>query len=147
MLISAAAKPCGECPQKAGCTSERYKYRPFTSTNRPDNVQGVSEHARVRSGTTAKKESGSLVCGTQESDRAATLALTAHEVRSRVVLPGRGPEHQATRALPQPTNRTANCHHLRKRKTTYNTTQARTKSVQSESFSASTGVSNQSPAR
>src|ERR1700733_14894108 len=41
-----------------------------------------SEHARVRQGTVAKEESGSVVCGTQKSDRVATLALMAHEVHS-----------------------------------------------------------------
>ena len=68
---------------------------------------GVGEHARVRPSTAEKKEGGGLVRGTQESDRAAALAPAPTEVRAGAVLPGSGgPEHQATRALPQPTDNT-----------------------------------------
>ena len=68
--------------------------------------------ARVRERTAAKKEGGSLVRGTQESDRAAPLALTTHEVRSGAVLLGSsGAEHQATGALPQPTDNTGSASH------------------------------------
>ena len=73
----------------------------------PATRTGVGEHARVRQGTAAKKEGGSLVRGTQESDRAASLAPAETEVCAGAVLPGGGcPEHQATGALPQPTDNT-----------------------------------------
>ena len=63
----------------------------------------TSEHGRVRAGTTAEKKSGSIVCGTEASDRAAPLTLATHEVRPKAVLPGSGcAEHQATGAVPRP---------------------------------------------
>jgi hypothetical protein len=96
-----SAKRCGECPQKAECTSGRYKYLAIhihePARQRARELVNTPAFAQAQR---KKKESGSLVCGTQESDRAATLALTANEVRSRAVLPGSsGPEYQATRAL------------------------------------------------
>jgi hypothetical protein len=74
----------------------------------------AGEHARVRHCTAAKKEGGSLIRGTQESDWAAALAPAEIEVRAGAVLPGSGgPEHQATRAVPQPTDNTCSAsHHL-----------------------------------
>ena len=67
----------------------------------------VGEHSRVRQCTAPKKEGGSLIRGTEESDRAAALAPAEIEVRAGAVLPGSGgPEHQATSAVPQPTNNT-----------------------------------------
>jgi hypothetical protein len=66
---------------------------------------GVGQHGRVRQSTAAEKKSGSLVRGTEESDRIAALASAQTEVRARTVLPGSGSsEHQATGALPQPTD-------------------------------------------
>src|SRR6185503_1196268 len=57
---------------------------------------------RVRQSTAAKKEGGSLVRRTEESDRIAALASAEIQVRTRAVLPGSsGAEHQATGALPQ----------------------------------------------
>src|ERR1017187_9231326 len=45
------------------------------------------------------------LCGTQESDRAASPAPTPDEVRAGAVLPrSGGSEHQATSTVPQPTN-------------------------------------------
>src|SRR5579862_4670025 len=68
---------------------------------------GVGQHARVRQSTAAKKEGGSLVRGTEESDRIAALASAQTEVRAGAVLPGSGgPEHQTTGAVPQPTDNT-----------------------------------------
>jgi hypothetical protein len=68
---------------------------------------GVGEHARVCPGTAAKKEGGSLVRGTQESDRTAPPAVTPDEVRAGAVFPGSGcAEHQATGAVPQLTDNT-----------------------------------------
>jgi hypothetical protein len=45
----------------------------------------VGEHARVRQCTAAKKEGGSLIRGTEESDRAAALAPAEIEVRAEAV--------------------------------------------------------------
>jgi hypothetical protein len=74
----------------------------------------VGQHARVRQGTTTKKESGSAVRGTKESDRIAPLALAKIEVCAGAVLLGSGgPEYQATSAVPQPTDNTGSAsHHL-----------------------------------
>jgi transposase len=80
----------------------------------PATRTGAGEHARVREGTAAKKEGGGLVRGTQESDRAASLASAEIEVRAGAVLLGGGcAEHQAARAIPQPTHHTdSSSHHL-----------------------------------
>ncbi len=79
---------------------------PFTSMNRPGNALATwcNTPSRRHSG---KKEGGSPVRGTEESDRTASLASAEIKVCSGAVLPGSGgPEHQATRALPQPTDNT-----------------------------------------
>src|ERR1035441_2199141 len=82
---------------------------PYTTLFR----SGVGANARVREGTTTKKEGGSAVRGTQEPDRAAPPAAATHEVRSGAVLAcGNGSEHQATGALPQPASSTAVCQQL-----------------------------------
>ncbi|MBZ5598245.1 MAG: transposase [Acidobacteriia bacterium] len=74
-----------------------------SSTTRPR----TGRHARLCPCATGTKESGGPVCGTQESDRAASLAPAQIEVRAGAVLPGsRGPEHQAASAVPQPTDNT-----------------------------------------
>src|ERR1700686_5235715 len=79
----------------------------------PATRKGVGEHARIRPCPAAKKEGGSLVRGTEESDRAASLALAQAEVRARAILPGSsGPEHQATGALPQPIDTGSASHRL-----------------------------------
>jgi hypothetical protein len=96
-----SAKRCGACPQKAQCTSGRYKYLAIH----------IHESARQRARELANtpeffqaQESRGSVCGTQESDRIAPLALTTYEVRSGAVLPGSScAEHQAIGALPQST--------------------------------------------
>ena len=54
---------------------------PSARTSAPTCTE-LAKHARVREGTTAEKESGSIVRGTQESDRAAPLALAETEVRA-----------------------------------------------------------------
>ncbi len=79
---------------------------------RPATRAGLGEHARVCAGTTAEEKSGSLVRGTEESDRTASPAVTPDEVRAGAVLPGgSGPEHQATGAVPQPTDNTDSASH------------------------------------
>src|ERR1700690_1253073 len=79
---------------------------------RPTTCAGVGQHTGVRPSTAAKKEGGSLVRGTQESDRIAALASAKTEVRARAVLPGSGgPEHQAPRAVPLPTDNTGSAGH------------------------------------
>src|ERR1700723_876394 len=66
----------------------------------------VGEDTRVCPCPAAKKESGSVVRGTQESDRAAASPPAPDKVCSPAVLPGSGgPEHQATRAVSQPTDK------------------------------------------
>src|SRR4051812_16578944 len=73
----------------------------------PTTCAGVGQHAGVRQSTEAKKEGGSLVRGTEESDRIAALASAQTEVRAGAVLPGSGgPEHQTTGAVPQQTDNT-----------------------------------------
>ncbi len=80
----------------------------------PTACTGTGQHAGVRQCTAAKKEGGSLVRRTEESDRTASPAPEEIEVCSRAVLPGSGgPEHQTTGAVPQPTdNPCSACHHL-----------------------------------
>src|ERR1700690_3065898 len=80
----------------------------------PATRSGVSKHARVRQSPAAQKEGRSVVRGTQESDRPASLAPAETEVRARAVLPGSGgPEHQTACALPQPTDNPGSArHHL-----------------------------------
>src|SRR5207245_8462800 len=74
---------------------------------RPATRTGVGEDARVCLGTAGKKEGGSPVRGTQESDRIAPLAPAPTEVRAGAILPrSSGAEHQAANAVPQPTDNT-----------------------------------------
>ena len=109
-----SGKRCGACSQKAQCTSGRYKYLAIhMDETGPATRSRVGQHTRVRQGTAGKKEGGSPVRGTQESDRIASLAPAQTEVRAGAVLPGsRGPEHQAASAVPQPTDNTyyGSCH-------------------------------------
>ena len=92
-------------------------YHPPERTS-PTTCAGVGQHARVRQSTAAKKEGGSLVRGTEESDRIAALASAETQVRARAVLPGSGSsEHQATGALPQSADNTGSAgHHLVERR-------------------------------
>src|SRR6266704_4028274 len=79
---------------------------------RPTTCAGLGQHARVRQSTAAKKEGGSLVRGTEESDRIAALASAETQVRARAVLPGSGSsEHQATGAFPQSAGNTVYASH------------------------------------
>ncbi len=74
---------------------------------RPATRTRVGEHARVCEGTAGKKEGGSLVRGTQESNRIASPPSAEITVCAGAVLPGGGcPEPQATSPLPQPTDDT-----------------------------------------
>jgi hypothetical protein len=115
-------KRCGACSQRGQCTSAAFR----SSCHPPVRIgsatgTGVGEHTRVREGTAAKKEGGSFVRGTQESDWATPLAPAEIEVRAGAVLPGRGgPEHQATSAVPQPTDNThsRSCHLVEVRRKT-----------------------------
>jgi hypothetical protein len=57
-----------------------------------------------REGTTAEKESGSIVRGTKKSNRAASFASAEIEVRAgAVLLSGCCAEYQTISPLPQPT--------------------------------------------
>src|SRR6201987_3633320 len=74
---------------------------------RPATCPRVGQHARVHPRTATKKKSRSPVCGTEESDRTASLAPAQTEVRAGAVLPGSScTEHQETGAVPQPTDDT-----------------------------------------
>ena len=88
-------------------------YHPPERTS-PTTCAGVGQHARVRQSTAAKKEGGSLVRGTEESDRIAALASAQTPVRARAVLPrSSSSEHQATGALPQSADNTGSAgYHL-----------------------------------
>jgi hypothetical protein len=94
--------------------------RPYHPPERtgPTTCAGVGQHARVRQSTAAKKEGGSLIRGTEKSDRLAALASAETQVRARAVLPGSGSsEHQATGALPQSADNTGSAgHHLVERR-------------------------------
>src|SRR6266852_1535968 len=66
----------------------------------------LGKHAWLRERTTAKKEGGSTVRGTQESDRTSSPTPAEIKVCSRAVLTGSGcAKHQAIGPLPQPRNR------------------------------------------
>ena len=105
--ISAAPNGVGHVRKKRNAPVGDISISPFTWMSRPGNVheswrtrQSLRRHA-------GKKEGGSLVRGTQESDRVASLASAETEVRAGAVLPGgRCPEPQATSPLPQPTDNT-----------------------------------------
>jgi hypothetical protein len=87
-------------------------YHPPARTS-PATRKGVGEDARVRPCSAPKKEGGSLVRGTQESDRTASLAPAQTEIRAGAVLPGSGgTEYQTIGALPQPTDSTPGSRHL-----------------------------------
>src|ERR1022692_3638345 len=61
----------------------------------------VSQHASVREGTARKKEGGSAVRRTQESDRTASSAPAGIKVCSRAILHGRGcAKHQTIGPVP-----------------------------------------------
>jgi len=92
-------------------------YHPPERT-RPTTCAGVGQHARVRQSTAAKKEGGSLVRGTEESDRIAALASAETQVRARAVLSSSGSsEHQAAGALPQSADNTGTAgYHLVERR-------------------------------
>ena len=60
----------------------------------------VSEDARVYRRTTTKKEGGSIIRRTEESDRTQALTPAPHEVRARAVLPCRHcPEPETSRPI------------------------------------------------
>src|SRR5947208_9088804 len=70
---------------------------------RPATRERLGKHAWLRERTAAKKEGGSAVRRTQESDRTSSPTPAEIKVRSRAILPGSGrPEHQTTVPLPQP---------------------------------------------
>ena len=92
-------------------------YHPPERTS-PTTCAGVGQHTRVRQSTAAKKEGGSLVRGTEESDRIAALASAETQVRARAVLPRSGcSEHQAISTVPQSADNIGSTHcHLVERR-------------------------------
>jgi hypothetical protein len=96
-------KRCGGCALKTQCTSGAFRFLAIhmdeAARQRARELAHTPEFAQAQR---REKESGSVVRGTQASDRAAPPPPTEIEVRARTVLPGsRSPEHQATHALPQ----------------------------------------------
>ncbi len=72
----------------------------------PDNVPASWPTHQSLPTHSGKEKSSSPVCGTQESDWSASLAPAEIEVREGAVLLGSGcAEHQATGAVPQPTDK------------------------------------------
>ena len=105
--------PSRGIPRQLSLIAYLNRAHPCARTSAPT-CTGVGEHARVRPCTAAKKEGGSFVRGTEESDRAAPLAPAEVEIREGAVLRGSGgPEHQAASAVPQPTDTAGSAsHHL-----------------------------------
>src|SRR6201988_2347355 len=98
-------KKCGPCSLRPQCTSAAFRGL-IIHQNEPAR-QRARELANTPEFTKAQrqKEGGSLVRGTEESDRIAAFASAENQVRARAVLPGSGSsEPQATGALPQPTD-------------------------------------------
>src|SRR5438067_1371036 len=110
-------KRCAACALKAQCTSGAFRYLAIHMDEPARQRARQLAMTRVRQCPEAKKEGGSLVRGTEESDRIAALAPAETEVRARAVLPGcGGPEYQAADALPQPTeNLGPTSHHLERK--------------------------------
>ena len=82
---------------------------PYLHQNEParQRAREFGEHARVCQSTAGKKEGGSPVRGTQESDRIASSPSAEITVCAGAVLSGgRGPEHQATGEVPQSADNT-----------------------------------------
>src|SRR4029077_6351688 len=106
-----AAEPA---PKKHNTRWDATSIWPFTSTSWHDNAHGSWPIPQSFPGTTTAQESRGAVCGTEESNRIAPLALTTHEVRSGVVLPGSGcAEYQAPGAVPhREDNPCSGSHHL-----------------------------------
>ena len=108
-------KKCGPCALRPQCTSADFRgliiHQNEPARQRARELVNTPEFAKS---TAPKKEGGSLVRGTEESDRIAALASAETQIRARAVLPGRGsPEHQTTSAIPQSGNNTRSAgHHL-----------------------------------
>src|SRR5947208_8082666 len=74
---------------------------------RPATRERLGKHAWLRERTAAKKEGGSAVRGTQESDRTSSPTPAEIKICSRAVLHGSSyTKHQAISPLPPPRNRT-----------------------------------------
>ncbi len=74
--------------KKRNAPAARCAILPSTWTNPPGNAPASWRTRQSLQGTAAKKEGGSVVRGTEESDRTASLAPARTEVRARAVLPG-----------------------------------------------------------
>ena len=84
-----------------------------TRTNQPDNVRGSWSTHQNSPRHNGRERKWKPCSRTEEPDRIAALASAETQVRARAVLPGSGSsEHQATGALPQPTQNTycTTCH-------------------------------------
>jgi hypothetical protein len=104
-------KRCGACALKAQCTSGAFRFLaiPMDEPAR----QRARELANTPEFAQAQRERKKVEARTQESDRIASPAFAQIEVCAGAVLPGGSrPEHQATRAVPQPTNHTCSGGHF-----------------------------------
>ena len=85
---------------------------PSTCMSRPDSAHANWPTRPSSPGKTPAKENRGLVCGTQESDRIASLTSAEIEVRAGAVLPSSGgSEYQTTCAVPEPTNKPCSARH------------------------------------
>src|ERR1700724_1050972 len=99
-------KRCGACALKDQCSSGVFRFLAIhmdePARQRARELANTPEFAQAQR---QRKEGGSLVRGTEEPDRPASLAPAETEVRAGAVLPGSGgPEYQAACAVPQPTD-------------------------------------------
>ena len=101
-------KRCGACPQKAQCTTAPIKYLAIhMHESARQRARDLVNTTGLRRTHREKKESGSVVCGTQESDRTSSPAPTENKVRSGAVLPGgSGAKYQTAGAVPQSSTET-----------------------------------------
>jgi hypothetical protein len=108
-----SAKRCGACSQKARCTNGRYKYLAIhiheSARQRARELANTPEFSKAQR---QRKKDEALFAELKESDRAASPASAQTEVRTRAALPSGGcSKHQATGAIPQPTNNPGSASH------------------------------------
>ena len=113
MLISAAPNAAEPAPKKHNARLRAASIWLFASTSQHDNAHRSWPIHRVFTGTTTTQESRHFVRGTEKSDQAGSLALTAQVRSGTVLLRSGSTEYQATRAVPHPANSSACSHHLK----------------------------------
>ena len=106
--ISGRANGVGACSLRPQCTSAAFRclviHQNEPARQRARELVNTPEFAKAQR---QRKKVEALFAELKESNRIASLAPAQTEVRAGAVLPGsRGPEHQAARAVPQPTDNT-----------------------------------------